>query len=416
MLTSRFGVLCAAVLAVPFSTAFAAPDWGVADGDWMVDANWTGGLVPSGAQEAALNNSGTVQVNSTTTYHRDFWVNTGTLNINNGGTLNNDRGFKLSNGATANLYAGGIAGGGETTIGRTNGGFFNQYGGTFNSSFTVGSGTYHLYDGVVSAFTTFWSGGSGAGGSMIQDAGSFTISRTSIIGIGGTATYQLNGGTFASGEGFRFMHIGGGRADVSPDKIGPGTGHMIQTGGTATINSDLLVGVRGGTGTIQVSGGSFTAVNIALGDPTDTDPSAATNSGTFTVTGSAATQVRFTSNSATAWNQGPADTLVMQLDAGGVTPITITGGATFDPTSILNLDALPSFAGTEGQTFNLMQLTNGVFTGMPALAAEDAASWTVGVDGTGKILQATFIAVPEPTTMLLLAFGAPALLVRRRQK
>src|SRR5690606_18383409 len=119
----------------------------------------------------------------------------------------------------------------------------------------------------------------------------------------------------------------------------------------------LLIGSNGGVGSIAVSGGSFTARLMRLGEPEEPDVAKlADNHGVFTVTGSSPTAVHFT-DGGVGWMQGPDDVLRMELDGGGVTPVTVAGSAQFDPASIVDLNILSGFAATAGDTFNLMALT-----------------------------------------------------------
>ncbi len=114
-------------------------------------------------------------------------------------------------------------------------------------------GTANITSTTNSIQDPFIGSGTGAVGHVNQTAGDHTNVGWSFIGVsGGTGSWDLSGSTnMTTGR----IYLGGRR-----DSAGGGTGSMtVATTGTVTATSDLSVGTRGGSGTLNVSSGNVKA-------------------------------------------------------------------------------------------------------------------------------------------------------------
>ncbi|MEQ1852529.1 MAG: autotransporter-associated beta strand repeat-containing protein [Chthoniobacteraceae bacterium] len=335
-----FAARIACVLACS-SLAFGA-DWiNTGTTDWNTGANWTGGAVPNGVNAVIQTNTGTIATISSTISATPVdiqigifggngrldhtagtaqtgggnwmfigWAGTGVYNLANtagtGGSLTNfgtGSGSMTVNGnlqmgdpfgtgggtATVNMNTSGTftatgdlnvgRGGATATVnldaGTMNGnyvnigleagtiGTVNQSGGTFSSNNLIqlsgnatSTGNYNLTGGTVTAGGEIWTGAYGAStftqsGGTVNSGQWFVLSRFN----GANGTYNMSGGTVNANT------VGGNVAIVSEG----GTGHLNVSGGTFSTPNNILVaeGYGGsGTGTLTVSGtGSVTAGN-----------------------------------------------------------------------------------------------------------------------------------------------------------
>ncbi|MBN8458345.1 MAG: autotransporter-associated beta strand repeat-containing protein [Verrucomicrobia bacterium] len=190
----------------------------------------------------------------------------GTLNMS-GGTLNN----------TGRTYMG--QSGCNGTLNLTGGSYINVNTGWGDNFFTVGDGT----GGVAAVNITnsasllqtsgeFWVGNGSSSGTMTLSAGTLiTGSWTCIARAGGTATVTMSGGTWNKTGGGNFlvgdnsvgvMHHTGGDLTINGEfwvgQAGSANGTYNFSGGTHTENNWVAIGRDGGTGTVTMTGGTWT--------------------------------------------------------------------------------------------------------------------------------------------------------------
>lgn len=144
---------------------------------------------------------------------------------------------------------------------------------------------------------------------------------------GELATMNQVGGTA------RYVFLEIGRDNYSQGEYLLSGGTFLQTGYSRNSGYGLFLGRNdsaaptGSTGLFEVSGGSvITRYGVMLGDSDETD-----GVGTFSVQGSGAAEISiggYTNNvtSSGAWYQYARNTLQLGIDAGGITPIDVTGG------------------------------------------------------------------------------------------
>jgi autotransporter-associated beta strand protein len=214
---------------------------------------------------------------------------TGTLTQSGGTlTLNHDFYIGQGGGGSGTLNVGGNAvlnTGRDFVIGREAGtGTLNMTGGaitkTGDEKFIVGhnngTGTVVQSGGTISANNELYIGNENAGAAgtyTLSGTGALNVSNEVVVGReGGTGVLNVDGGTLTtSGNGNMYV----GRRN--------GTGTLNQTAGTISVNREFGVGTRDdnkvGTGTYNLSGGSLTAANnIFIGKEQG-------SSGTMTMTG-----------------------------------------------------------------------------------------------------------------------------------
>jgi autotransporter-associated beta strand protein len=214
---------------------------------------------------------------------------TGTITQSGGTlTLNHNLYVGQSSGSTGtyNISGGAILNvGRDFVIGRESGnGTLNMTGGTITKTgdekFIVGhnnaTGTVVQSGGTITANNELYIGNENASASgtyTLSGTGALNVSNEVVVGReGGTGVLNVNGGTLTtSGNGNMYI----GRRN--------GTGTLNQTAGTISVNREFGVGSRDdnkiGTGTYNLSGGSLTAANnIYIGKEQGA-------SGTMTMTG-----------------------------------------------------------------------------------------------------------------------------------
>ena len=111
------------------------------------------------------------------------------------------------------------------------------------------------------------------------------------------------------------------------------------------IADDLMVAQGRWGSTYSISGGSVDVGDITFG----------TGKGTFAVDGSGASAI-----SADSYTQNDISTLKVVLDSGGVTPITLSGSATFEQAA--TLDVTLGTGGTSG-SYTVLTATGGITDG-----------------------------------------------------
>ena len=179
-----------------------------------------------------------------------------------------------------------------------------------------------------------------------------------------------------------------------------GTGTLNITGGSFIIGrSNLQLGVsnafvdEGGTGILNISGGLFqTRQGVAIG-----------GTSSFNVIGSGAMEIGVGSNNSVdgEWTQLAGGVLSFAFDAGGATMILVDdvdddgagaqGNVTFEAGAILDLSDL----GGADNTVKTVMTWEGTLTGAPTLsAASVSAGWTMEIVGNELRVQNT--SLPDP--------------------
>jgi fibronectin-binding autotransporter adhesin len=226
-----------------------------------------------------LSGSGTLSIGGTIVIGQS---GTGVFN-QTGGTLSAPRldlGEVNGGTGTYNLSGNGQLTAAEQYVGFGSQGTFNQTGGTNSASNfleiggNAGSSGYVLSGGTLSTANEYV--GYGSTGTFTQNGGSHSVSNALYIGYldgttgnTGTGTYTLNSGTLTTP-----------RTNVGY----VGTGTFNQTGGTHTINGFLAVGY-GGNGTYNFSGGTLTSTaSVDIGGYVQVGSTIDSGNGTFNQT------------------------------------------------------------------------------------------------------------------------------------
>ncbi len=391
-----------------FETAYAS--YGTTSGNWDTDANWRAGIEPTASVNAHIDSGATVTVSASgevanNVYIGDVSGESGTLNINTGGTLTVSgtiidgagtstiaiNGGTLSVTGTTisvdNFYIGNVATGSYTlttgktinagveSIGQMGTGTFTQSGGTNSGSTSIvvgnaATGTYNLSGGTLTGGYVLLGGQTGGVGTLNQTGGTATAG-TLYLGWnwsgGGTGTYNLQGGTLNVGagniqnsaEGTGALNIDGGTlagawTTMAVDNLGVGytTAGSFSMDGTKTINAGIERIGWGATGNFTQSGGTNSmSDSLVVGG-------AAT--GTYNLNGGTL--------SASSYE-------VVGTSAGGVGTINQTGGTNTTTTLYIGWNWS---AGSTG-TYNLKGGTLNVGAGNIQNAAEGTS--TFNIDG-----------------------------------
>jgi hypothetical protein len=239
-----------------------------------------------------------------------------------------------------------------------------------------------------------------------------------LTGADLTATTANQVSRVGSGGGNGTINQSGGSTDYHALQIGlnPGsTGTYNLSGGSLDIarglNTVSLYVGQDGTGTFDMSGGSLaTRTGVVLGTAT-------TGIGTFRVNGSTATSINVGSigDQSGFWTQNAGSTLDLRFDAGGVTKIFIDqvggggGDVTFSLNSFLNVGFL---SGPVFGSWVVMEWEGAVTNqGLAFANTVDTNIWSFSINEVNKTLSVT--AVPEPSTLALVALAALGLIAAR---
>lgn len=298
--------------------------WNSTSGDWTSAANWVGGRVPGGADQALLaftTPGATVQVNTDVADIFSLSVRNGNvLSIGAGGDVRNSgqsfddpqhafrigdgsagtvivNGGKLANVSSwatsiqgADIYVGVGAGGNGTLtqsgagslvqsrdirIGSGAGatGVYNHNGGTAQVNWLLagregGNGTYNLNGGTLNANQLRVGSGSGSTGNASIQSGVANVAVDAYVGVDGALGAVTQSGGSLNVTNNLIVGTGSGGGVFS-------NGTFNQSGGTVTVGSGLLIGLGGALGRYELSGGTLNAGQV-------------TNGGTFIHTGGAA--------------------------------------------------------------------------------------------------------------------------------
>lgn len=300
----------------------------------------------------------------TNTAYASFGRNggTGTVTVKDSGTLTVTNDFTLgeANGSNGSGFlniqdSAVVSTGGTTFIGRgtTNTGTINQTGGTYSNADltdlqigTAGTGIWNLSAGTVncSGWTSVGHDG-GSTGTLKVSGGTFNQTRADrgiVVGDGGTGTVNLSGsGIVNSAAGFRIGWSG------------TANGTVVQTGGTANIPANVILGnANSAQGTYNISAGTLnvstgTGFNLIVGN-------ADTSKGTLNVSGTGT--IKLDNNASILLGNGNTNTNNTVTQTGGTITAFSDVGTTVGGTGSV---VIGSAAATGTNTYNL---TGGTLT------------------------------------------------------
>ena len=278
--------------------------------DWETAVNWDPDAVPSSASN-----------------HNCKIFNGGTARITQSGQSAQYLTLAYSYGETGNLRleSGSLETTSDQTLGRAGHGTFSQFADTTN---TVG------FDMAIGEH-------SGGLGIYTMHGGSLNVNNGNIrVGYydGSTGHVVQTGGRIGPMTGGKYLFLGHNAGSIGSYTmcsnavialtnsenyiyVGEyGTGTFIQSNGTVEVNNYFMVGRRGGsTGYYRIEDGTLDIGGwLVVGEE-------ATATGTVEIVG--------TNSSITVggeYSQNSLSTLNVELNAGGVSPITVTGAATVD--------------------------------------------------------------------------------------
>jgi autotransporter-associated beta strand protein len=226
-------------------TRGASLTWNVASGDWSIASNWSGTVLPTGADSALITNAGTVSVTA-------LGETCGTLSLGSG----------AGTGTVQMTGTGGLSVTGNEFIGNSGNGGFKQSGGAHAvaNELDLGenpgsSGSYNL------------SGNSGAPLLSVP---------TEEIGVSGNGYFTQSGGTHSvtgslflalnPGSSATYTLSGSGLLSANYEPVGnAGTATFTQSGGTHTVVG-LDVGLQPGSiGTYNLMDGQLLPTSEAIG-------------------------------------------------------------------------------------------------------------------------------------------------------
>jgi autotransporter-associated beta strand protein len=278
-----FSATAAASGAMFARTALAQVEWTAPAGtvtDYGTAANWSTNNIPGGGDAASISNSGTAQISSGSYSVSEIWAgnnNDGTSNGNvlqTGGTLTVNNWLVVGRFNATGIYnfAGGV-------INQNNGGadvqlFGNQTAGAAATELIVGSGatltnagTFDIGEGGGAATTVvnggainsngqLWIGQTGIGDFFVN-SGTVTTTNWAVIGrAGGTGTFNLSGGTF--------VHQANSSGDF---EVGSGGNATLNLSGSGTLITNYIRDENNSsqTATINFNGGVIQANNSDSG-------------------------------------------------------------------------------------------------------------------------------------------------------
>tara|TARA_B110000444_G_C18783085_1_gene568450 strand:- start:26 stop:1081 length:1056 start_codon:yes stop_codon:yes gene_type:complete len=300
-----YSILC--ILAT--STGLNAINWNTAgtDGDWSIDANWSGGVVPTGTDEAKINRASNITV-TTAVNARNLTSGTSSiLSVNSGGSLS-------LNGANSNPN-------------ENNG---NNYNSIIGEAGSTSSGTKY---GTLEL---------NSGGQITMSGGNFQVGSGSAAGQ--ESFFNITGGTYTSGEGDQ-LFVGKG-----------GAGTLNLSGGAIALGASsfqpLRIGDNQGNGTLNMTGGTLTTNGIRMnndrsGGGGTGDANFNLDGGTLTVSAGAA-GITLNSNSVIAIGDGVFEWQGNR--ASNIDALITSGNITFATSTVSTITATAEQTWTDGST------------------------------------------------------------------
>ncbi|WP_162224956.1 autotransporter domain-containing protein [Neptunomonas antarctica] len=274
--------LSSALLATGLS-AIALPAWSVdtsrtgASGDWFTTDNWDTNAVPTSSDNTFIDNDGAAQVSSGTAQARDLSVGfsgNGTLDITNGGAVSNTFGFigRNSGSSISSVTVDGVGSSwtnsGNLSVGHSGDGTLNvSDGGTVSNNrgfigFGLGSTSRATVDGAGSSWTN-------SDSLYVGDSGNGTLEITNGGAVSNTVGYighKLDGISSATVDGADSTWANSDRLYVGD--VGEGT--LDITNGGAVSNTVGYIGyntVSKGWVTVDGAGSSWTnSDDLYVGD------------------------------------------------------------------------------------------------------------------------------------------------------
>ncbi|MES2476398.1 MAG: autotransporter-associated beta strand repeat-containing protein [Verrucomicrobiota bacterium] len=376
-----------AALVLSHTVSQAAGVWDGTTGNFDVATNWDNDVVP-GLINVVVNNGGTIQVNTNHTVN-DILAGTsaggtGTWDISAGTLAMGGGWFRLGTNATGEGTVN-VTGGTLTTVGQQNIGEVTGGKGNVN----VSAGTWNNNGDKLAVGGNSGAGNGGTGVLTLSGTGTINNNNELWIGVGagGNGTMNISAGIINQ-KGWLAI----GRTN--------GTGTLNMTGGTYNKTTDnsgqaTIIGAGGsGSGTFNQAGGNF---NVQSGETWVGEG----NAGTWRMSGGAANLQQLTvgqDNNGTGvlTLQGAADGLTGTLANGGGTQVLTANGVTLGrlatSNGTINLDGgtlavngIGKGAGTGTFRFNgglLRARTNNAnFMGGLTNAFVKAAGANIEIDG-----------------------------------
>jgi hypothetical protein len=232
-------------------------------------------------------------------------------------------------------------------------------------------------------------------GAGANRSGTLNILDGTVLDAGSGANQASRLGSSAGGEGT--INQSGGRTRYHALQLGLNAGstgiYNLSDGSLEIARHENTVSLHvgeNGTGTFDISGGSFTTrAGVVLGTET-------TGIGTFRVNGSTATSIDVGPVGPTQggfWTQNAGSTLDLRFDAGGVTKIFIQqfdgagGDVTFADGALLNVDFL---SGSVAGTWVVMEWQGTVTNhGLAFAPGVDTNIWSFAIDEVNQTLSVT---------------------------
>lgn len=422
------------------SPAYSATrTWAVSSGSWTTPSNWTGTAVPTTADIALINNSGTAIISTAVdsiTRLNVGGTNSGHLLINSGGSLSvtDSNRVRISDGnnftASVTLNGGNLSSTGAIYVGLGNSSTATltvSNGGTASSTSNI----------LMASSSTNTQSVINIGGASTAAAAGY-ISANSIIGYvdtGVTTNTLLNFNhtssryTFTKGAASSDVTLINGTVHVNA-KAGVTvlTGSNNYSRGTEVWSGGVLLANYVGSGTAASStgtgavtvdaGGVLGGVGYILGATT---VSGTLKPGDYDYNRSTDLHGILTFGNNLTLNDGSFTEIAIDgLTRGtGYDAINVAGNLALNGTLVLNL--LDGFSIAEDETleFTIFQVTggySGAFDGyvLPTSWSGMDLEWDTDSLATNGILSVT--AVPEPSVAFLVCGGLGLLALRRRMK
>ncbi len=317
---------------------------------------------------------------------------TGTLYLYNNAniTVNSTGGFFVGSGYFSNTKASG-------TVNQTGGTLTAN--GNFDGAFIIGgrgssltTGTYNLSGGIVNANTNIRIGGFGTG-TVSQTGGTFNANQYLSIGrfTGAVGTYDISGGSLKQTNTSTSIIVG---------EMGTGTLNVSGTG-SVIASGQVALGYTGGTGTINLNGGTLTTTQFSKGTGSGAiyfdggTVKASANKSTF-LPSTISTTIK--SGGGTIDTNGFNITIATPLLHDSSLGSTPDGGLTKVGTGILTLTASSTYTGNTIVKAGTLEIAGGIGnsgTSLIDIQAGSAALKTVNVNKTNLNISTATSAIFE---------------------
>jgi hypothetical protein len=342
-------------------------------------------LVNEAGGTIIANSTGSAVINTLTIYYGTV-TNNGTLQANSGNLLH--------------LYQGSLTNFSGNTL---TGGTYNVYG-TAASPGTLQIDALGTTGGeIVNNAATILLDGPNS--NFVDAAGLDALSGFSNNTAAGSFTIQ-NGRNFTTSSDFSnagSVMVG----NNSTLTMGPGgTNNFNQSGGSLKVNGAMTVG------TATIYGGMVSGSGTITGNVNNVG-------GTVTASDPGIPDILTINGNYTQGSGGILEAFVEGTGAGQYSQLNITGSATFAGT--LDLDFITGFAPTAGETFDLINIGSGNFSGLGIEISGLAPGfqYTEGFANGSFDLTALNNGVsttPEPSAFLLLAMGIALMILLRKYR